>query len=201
MYEDGEIINQTLKFNGIEKIIFGNNIPGHLQLFHRRCVDVYNVAPKVTFDWGSVLYAVVNNGIASVNDQICTWRRHRNVVTSAYTKYYKQYRDINKNKYYKTIATLFKLIKGFKSTAIEQTMYNNFIILKNYSKTKKIKNYAKVCKYISSQNALYFLYASILYSINTDVSNYTFRKKIGAILYSFCYPFVWWYDYHTHSSL
>ena len=201
MYEDGEIVNQTLKFNGIEKIIFGNNIPGHLQMFHRRCIDVYTTAPNVTFDWGSVLYAVVNNGIVSVDDVICTWRRHKNVVTSAYTKNYKQYKNINKNKYYKTISTIFKLASGIKSNAIKQTMYNNFIILNKYSNTNTIKNYAKVCKYISKQNVFLFIYASILYAINVDLSNYAFRKKIGAIVYSLCYPFVWWYDYHPHRSL
>lgn len=202
MYEDGEIKNQTLRFNGIEKIIFGNNIPGHLQMFSQKCKEVYEIAPSVTFDWGTVLYAAANKGINSIDAIICTWRRHKNVVTTAYTKKYNKYGILSKGKYYKTFYTMFQLLKGIKSKEIERTMHNNFLILDKYTVGNKMLNdYAKVCKYLSTQNILFFVYAAIIYTRNATVSNYKFRDRIASLIYAFCYPFVWWYDYHTHTSL
>lgn len=202
MYEDGEILHPIIQYHGIEKIIFGNNIPGHLQMFHKDCVEVYDVAPEVTFDWGSVLYAISNKGIKSVNNVICTWRRHENVVTSAYTKNCNKYKKVEKNKYYKTFATIVKLLKGIKSEAIEKTMNNNFKILSKYSTNNNvIKKFATVCDYVSRQNVISLFCGAFIYAKNLDSSKLTFKKKIGFFLYSFCYPFVWWYDYHTHSSL
>lgn len=194
----------------LKDCVLSNSISGHLIVFRRELFKVFDIAPEITFDWGLTLMAAVL-GTGTKTDYVgCIWRRHRGVVTLEYSDGYKQVKE-QKDKWSKFFCAMSMLLSGNRSEVIARRMHSVAEIIDQKPmalsvKGKWIRRLAyKVAESMSEQRVMSLVRASVAYMLlsvfEDNTHRYSFREKIGAAMYAFCYPAVWWYDYHNHKAL
>ena len=193
----GEILGHTLAKH---MLLWGNSVYGHLMLIRRSALDVYRIAPKVTFDWGLALYAAATGTGVLIDDVECIWRRHPGVVTTEFSNN-KGYELVVASKWTKLYRSLCLLINNVRSAAITTTMDNTARIYAYYGQ----KKYAAIAENMRKQRPIALLMAcwknAWLHTTLPQYKKLNLHEKIGCWCYQFCYPAIWWYDYHTHKSL
>ncbi len=185
--------------------IFGCPVAGHLIVFKRELLDVFDIAPEITFDWGLLLMAASRNSGVAIDYVGCIWRRHKSAVTSEYSDYGGKKLE-HRGKWYKFFKTIKMLSRGEKSKVIAKRMKSNAAIIGVcQGKDKEVRLAYKVASLMSNQTVFSLVKASFDYMflnrIHEDYRQLSLKAKIGNSLYAFCYPAVWWYDYHNHDAL
>ena len=194
----------------LKDCVLSNSISGHLIVFRRELLKVFDIAPEITFDWGLTLMAVVL-GTGTKTDYVgCIWRRHRGVVTLEYSDGYKKEKR-QKSKWSKYFCAVRLLLRGRRSEVIARRMHSVADIIDqtpmvSFEEDSKIRRLAfKVAESMSEQRVASLFRASFAYMLlsgyEDNTHRYSVREKIGAAMYAFCYPAVWWYDYHNHKAL
>lgn len=209
-YESGKKYETHYKKPTMKECVFCCTISGHLMVFRRELLEVFNIAPEITYDWGISLISAVLGTITGIDYVGCIWRRHKNVVTLEHSDYNKTVIE-KKGKWFKYMQTIKLLGKGEKSAVIERRLHNVAQIISKAlvslsSKERKVRKLAfKIADEMSQQTVWGLIKASVNYLRlnNYYISNMkpTLRERIGSSLYSFCYPAIWWYDYHNHKAL
>ena len=181
--------------------IFGQVIAGHLIVCKREVLDVFKLNTEITFDMGMVLYAASKRSGVGIDYIGCIWRRHEDVVTSEFSDHKTLYVE-NISKWEKLHRTLKMMRRGEKSEVIARRMHSMHTIIVHFDGGEKER---KITQYMWRQTPL-----SIIKSCYTHMrivqsqiafKKATLRNKIGMSLYAFCYPAMYWYDYHIHDSL
>lgn len=189
----------------LKESIFGCPVNGHLIVFRRELLKAFTISPEITFDWGILLMAASRGTGVAIDYVGCIWRRHKNAVTSEYSDYGDKH-IVKGGKWYKFFQTLKLLLRGEKSPVITKRMISNSQIINSVEKKTKTTQIAyKVTLSMSKQNSLSHLMASFNYlRLNAKEGRFirlSIKEKIGSSLYAFCYPSIWWYDYHNHDAL
>lgn len=181
--------------------IFGGVVPGHLIVCRKEVLDVYSLHTEITFDMGMVLYAATTKRGKGIDYVGCVWRRHANVVTSAYSKHKTLYVE-QINKWKKFWRTLRMLRKGERSEVIAKRMHSMHTIIEHYQGGDKE---LRITHYMEEQTPKAMLKACRIYvQIIRNEETYkkaSIRNRVGMMLYAYCYPAMYWYDYHIHNSL
>lgn len=209
-YESGKRYETHYKMPTMKDCIFRCAITGHLMVFRRELLEAFAITPEITYDWGVLLMsAVLGTGIG-IDYVGCIWRRHKNVVTLEYSDYNTTKLE-KKGKWFKYLQTIKLLGKGEKSAVIERRLHSVAQIISKApvslsSKERKTRKLAfKIADNMSRQTVWGLIKSSVNYlRLNNYYSSntrHTLREKIGSSLYSFCYPAIWWYDYHNHKAL
>lgn len=200
VYEDGTIGNPPVQTFRPDKLLWGNTLYGHLMLFKRKVIEVYNISPEITFDWGVALYGSATGRGRLIDYDGCLWRRHEGVVTTAFSLNYGVIK-VADSKWSRFFKCMHLLLHRQGSQVIHNTMDNTAKVFKYYGLIK----YAKIATLISMQTIPSMLYASYLYlklaKLLPEYENCSCFRKIGYCCYNFCYPTTWWYTYHLHKSL
>ncbi len=198
----------------IYKNILGNVIAGHIIVCRKELLNVFSVAPEIAFDWGLTLCAAADNTGIGIEYVGCVWRRHEDVVTSAFSDHNPL--KIEKiNKWRKLIRTLWLLMRGVYSKVMAHRLHqvSNVITWRIENRVAEINDnefdVLKTCQRfvvdMEKQSLLSMIRACYLYSkIIKNLAEYrdaSIRKKIGMASYAFCYPAMWWYDYHIYEAL
>lgn len=181
--------------------IFGKVIAGHLIVCKREVLDVYKLNTEITFDMGMVLYAASKQSGIGIDYIGCIWRRHEHVVTSAFSDHKILYVE-KISKWKKLHQTLRMLRRGVRSEVIAKRMNSMHTIIKHFNGGREE---LLLSQYMGMQTPMSILKACFGHMRIVQHQD-TFRKaslhtKIGMSLYSFCYPAIYWYDYHIHDSL
>ena len=198
----------------LNQCIFGNEIFGHLILCRREVLDLFKVAPEITYDWGMALYAAADKSAIGIDYVGCIWRRHENVVTSAFSEHNSV--KIEKiNKWKKWYYVMRMVSRGAYSDVVALRMKSIYTLL-DWRKTEGAILYGEkgydilaacidVATCVAKQTPKAILNASFVYANiirhEAEYRHASVRKKIGKLCYAFCYPAMWWYDYHNHDSL
>lgn len=200
VYEDGTIGNPPAQTFRPDKLLWGNSLYGHLMLFKRKVIEVYDISPKITFDWGVALYGSATGSGRLIDYEGCFWRRHEGVVTTACSLNH-IVTKVAYSKWSRFLRCMLLLLQRQSSLVIHDTMDNTARVFKYYG----LPQYAKIASLISMQTVSSMLYASYLYlklaKLLPEYENCSGFKKIGYCCYNFCYPTTWWYTYHLHKSL
>ena len=189
----------------LKDCIFGCPVNGHLIVFKRELLEAFTIAPEITFDWGILLMAASRGSGVAIDYIGCIWRRHKSAVTSEYSDYGKK-NTMKLGKWKKFFSTLRLLHQGKSSPVIARRMSSvSQIISSSAHPDKRVHLAYKVASSVSRQNVIGQLKASFDYMrLNSKEKGFnalTLKKRIGSALYAFCYPSVWWYDYHNHDAL
>ena len=75
-YEDGSEKPNYYPMPSLEDCIFNKGIVGHLIMIPKNAIKVFDIADKITFDFGLTVYAVCANGGKIIDYNGCIWRRH-----------------------------------------------------------------------------------------------------------------------------
>lgn len=207
MHENGNITENNIKKPGsVLDQLFGTHLAGHLLLFRREMLDVYCVAPDITFDYGITIAAACRNSIAHVKEKLCYWRRHDFVVTTSMSNH-NPYKVIHKNKWSKWFsAMLTAFIGGGKSIPIADRYQSISCVVSEFAKRDANKiDILHLCNCMKKQTVGSLILAGY-YLVKLRVQTpyfhaLSFKDKIANIMYNFTYPAGWWYEYRVHNSL
>lgn len=189
----------------LKECVFGCPVNGHLIVFRRELLEAFAIAPGITFDWGILLMAATRGTGTAIDYEGCIWRRHKSAVTTEYSDFGKKH-VVKRGKWYKLFQTLKLLLQGEQSSVIAKRMSSVSQIIDSVDGQSETTRLAfKVAYWMSKQNTLGHLKASYYYMrLNAQekgFSRLSLRARIGSSLYAFCYPSIWWYDYHKHDAL
>lgn len=206
LHENGNISNHCI--NPPESMadqLFGTHLAGHLLLLRREYVNVYDIAPEITFDYGITIAASCCRKIAHVQEMLCIWRRHDAVVTISSSNH-NIYKQINKGKWEKWFGAIKAAMGGDFSIPVKKRYQSILQITMHYAIDNREKSLCKhICKCMESQNTLSILLAGWYYMLLKKQSNeymlLNLRDKIAYLIYNFTYPAGWWYEYRVHKSL
>lgn len=181
--------------------IFGEVIPGHLIVSKREVLDVYKLNTEITFDMGMVLYAAAKHSGVGIDYIGCIWRRHEHVVTSEYSDHKTFYVE-KIGKWKKLHRTLKMLRKGEKSEVIAKRMHSMHTIIEHFHGGLKEQQLTQYMERQTPMSIIKACYAHMrIVQHQNRFAKASLHTKIGMSLYAFCYPAVYWYDYHNHDSL
>lgn len=65
LYEDGSKVPNFYSMPSIEDCIFNHGVAGHLMMIHREAIEVFDIADRITFDFGLTVYSACNRGGAN----------------------------------------------------------------------------------------------------------------------------------------
>ena len=212
--EDGEDEPFTHIMPPVYRNALGNAITGHIILCRKELLDVYSVAPEIAFDWGLTLSAVADNTGVGIDYVGCIWRRHEDVVTSAFSdhnplkieeinkwrKLFRALRLLKKGVYSMPIAHQMQIVNKVINWRLERRAVH--IADNDYDVLKACQQFIADMEKQSFRSMIRacFLYLKMVKS-QEEYKKATLRKKIGMALYAFCYPAMWWYDYHIYEEL
>ena len=213
-HENGEEKSLPHMMPTLYQSIFYNDIFGHLMVCRREVLELFAVAPEMTYDWGMALYAAIDNSGIGIDYEGCVWRRHVGVVTSFFSdKNPVKLEQISKWK--KWWRALRMTAKGSKSEVIARRMHSIYTIMEwrriegAVLRGTKVYDMLSACidvaTCIEQQTPKSIWHASFVY-VNIirhqdDFKHCTLCEKIGKVFYAFCYPAMYWYDYHEYDSL
>lgn len=199
--EDGSITKLHHVMPRLRDCIFGKDVYGHVMVCKREMLDVFSLGTEITFDWGLTLYAAIFDSGKGIDYDGCIWRRHSETVTIAYEGHFVIAPE-KINKWRKFFRTVCYLLKGENSLVLGKRMASIGAIIKHFAPNKKEGD---VAIYVSKQTICSMLKACNAYMqvvMHEDAYNEaSMRDKIGMEAYAFCYPAMYWYDYHKYDSL
>ena len=200
--EDGRLTKMHHIMPKLRDCIFGKDVYGHVMVCRKEMLDVFSLGTEITFDWGLTLYAALFNSGKGIDYEGCIWRRHAQTVTSAYAGHGGKIKLEIISKWTKLFRTMRMLRSGEMSVVLGRRMESIGSIIKHFAPNRK-EGY--VALYVSEQRVGSMLKACYTYmKIVTKEDAYkeaSLRNKIGMAAYAFCYPAMYWYDYHKHDSL
>ena len=200
--EDGRMTKMHHAMPKLRDCIFGKDVYGHVMLCKREMLYVFSLGTEITYDWGLTLYASIFEIGKGIDYDGCIWRRHSQTVTTAYAGHSGKIKLERINKWKKFFRTIRLLRRGVKSEAIKNRMESIGAIIKHFAPSK---NEGDVAIFVSEQKVRSMLKACYTHmQVVMQEKAYkeaSLRNKIGMMAYSFCYPAIYWYDYHTHKSL
>lgn len=191
LYESGRCERMPIKTEPfLCDLLIGNSIPGHIMLFKKELLQVFDIAPEITYDWGIAIYATIKSSI-QISDYIgCCWRRHSSVVTSAYSEH-NTFQSKQINKYRKFIGAIFLLSLGNHNNAMEKRWTSIYQICKN----ERLKAHSCFAKGFISQNVIGMLHSAVTFSKISAQEKHT--KSIRSKIHYFTIPLTFWYDYRN----
>ncbi|MGN0317379.1 MAG: glycosyltransferase [Lachnospira sp.] len=128
LHENGDITENIIqKPNSVLDQLFGTHLAGHLLLLRRELLEVYGVAPEITFDYGLTIAASCRDSIAHVEEKLCYWRRHDYVVTTSMSNH-NPYKVINKGKWCKWFDAMWTAFIGGGNLFQLQTDINQLVV-------------------------------------------------------------------------
>jgi glycosyltransferase involved in cell wall biosynthesis len=205
LFEDGDeqVAFETMK--PIENLMWKNNLKGHTFLFKRSLLIDYLNSGNLSFDYVLVLCACMRNSFISTNQELSIWRRHSKVCTFAVLKN-SSFKIEQISSWKKMWVSMWNLLKGEKSFAINQSFNDRSNLIGYIAEgDKKLKNISKLSTKISEQSFLSYIQAGLinifLLKYDKTFSIMSLRNKIGAILFTFRTPYVYWFDMHNEKSL
>ena len=214
LHENGEEKPLPHTMPMLHQSIFYNEIYGHLMVCRREVLRLYEVAPEITYDWGMALYAAIDDSGVGIDYEGCVWRRHEGVVTSFFSdKNPVKLEQISKWK--KWWRALRMTARGNKSGVISRRMHSVYAIMNRRKKEgailRGLGGYdmltacmdVAACMEKQTPRSIWhasFVYANIIRH-QEDYRDASLRAKIGKLCYAFCYPAMWWYDYHNYESI
>jgi glycosyltransferase involved in cell wall biosynthesis len=185
----------------LHQCIFGGVIPGHLLVCKREVLSVFDLHTEITFDMGMVLYAAANHSGVGIDYVGCIWRRHKQVVTTEFSDHKTLYVE-KISKWKKLFRTLRMLREGEKSDVIARRMHSMHTIIVHYNGGRKEQ---LIARYMEQQTPMSLIKACFAHmrivQRQSAFAQASVHTKIGMSLYAFCYPAIYWYDYHIHDSL
>ena len=206
-YENGKELYMNIQMPSILDHLWGSLIAGHLILVKKQLLDVYKVAPTISFDYGLSLVAVCHNAITKTHDAYCIWRRHKNVVTTEYSNHNKHPME-KMGKWKKFCKALYlSLNKNSSSEVVRERMTDIGIIIRAYAPNDLFyTNVIRVTDLLSKQTFASILESGYVYqklksNKSSVYAKYSYKNKFLARLYWFTYPACWWYDYRKYDSL
>ena len=181
--------------------IFGRVIPGHLIVCKREVLDVFKLHTEITFDMGMVLYAAAKHSGIGIDYVGCVWRRHDHVVTSEFSNHKTLYVE-RISKWRKLFRTLIMMRQGKRSEVIARRMHSMHTIIARFNGGGIEQHIARYMEQQTPKSLVKACYAHMRIVQRQDgYIKASLHTKIGASLYAFCYPAIYWYDYHIHDSL
>ena len=204
-YEDGKEVDNFYPIPSLEDCILNHCVAGHLIFVPRNSIEVFNITNKISYDLGLLIYAGCNNGGELIDYHGCIWRRHENVVTSAYSNH-NPYNIEKKSKWQKLFITIRLTICSKKSNVIYRRQISIHQIISHYSKKKKgLRIYDRLSLCMMKQTPLSLFFAGLLLgeikSKTEKYRSYPIKNKIANRLFNLCRPAVFWYDYHLRDAL
>lgn len=200
--EDGRMTKMHHVMPKLRDCVFGKDVYGHVMVCKKEALDVFSLGTEITFDWGLTLYAAIFNSGKGIDYEGCIWRRHSQTVTTAYLGHGGKINAEIVNKWKKLFRTIRMLRIGEQSDVLGRRMESIGFVIKHYAPHKKEGD---VALYVSEQQVRSMLKACYTYMrgvMQEDAYKAaSLRNKIGMMAYSFCYPAIYWYDYHKHDSL
>lgn len=204
-YEDGRKVSNHYPIPTLEECIFNHGVAGHLMMVPTSAIEVFDIADKITFDFGLTTYAVCCSGGQLIDYQGCIWRRHAAVVTSAYSDH-NPYKLENISKGKKLAHALKATMKGYRSKVIQRRQNAIHQIIAHFAVNKKdLHIYDRLALNMMRQTPVSLLMAGIILgkikSRTLEYKNYSIKNKIANRLFNLCQPSVYWYDYHKYDAL
>ena len=204
-YEDGSEKPNYYPMPSLEDCIFNKGIAGHLIMIPKNAIKVFDIADKITFDFGLTVYAACANGGKIIDYNGCIWRRHSAVITAEYSNH-NPFSIKNISKWKKLSYVLKATFRGEHSQVIERREYAIHQIISYFLKEKKnLKIYDYLTRCMISQSPIKILFAGVVYSHikskSQEYKSYSLKSKIANRLYNLCVPAMFWYDYHDRSAL
>lgn len=202
LHEDGNKGMIYHKMPLLRTCIFGEVIPGHLIMCRREVLEVFNIAPEITYDWGMTLYAAIHRTGKEIDYVGCIWRRHANVVTTEFSDHKNKILKVEQiSKWKKLCRSIRMMRRGVRSEVVARRMDSLGRILEYYQRIQE----SHVVRNIEKQTAGALICACWQYAAivckEKEFKEANIRTKIGKMAHAFCYPAMWWYDYHKHDSL
>ena len=205
LYEDGSKVPNFYPMPSIEDCIFNHGVAGHLMMVPRSAIEVFDIADRITFDFGLTVHAVCNNGGQVIDYQGCVWRRHSAVVTAEYSDH-NPYRLEHISKWKKMYRVLKSTISGEHSKVIANREYAIHQIIAHFAtKKKSLRIYNKLALCMMKQTPYSLFKAGLILgkikSRTAEYRKYSLRNKVANRLFNLSQPFVFWYDYHDRDAL
>ena len=205
LFENGTEQDAFEIMKPIEKLMWSNNLKGHTFLFKRQMLGDYQYSGNLSFDYVLALCSCVRNSYVSTEKILSVWRRHSNVCTFAVLKD-SSFKIEQISSWNKMGHCMLGLLNGNRSKAIKQSFRDRSNLIQLISgNDKKLKSISLLLRQISNQSFLSYIFAGML---NIGLLKYdptflslSLRNKIGAILFSFRAPYVYWFDLHNEKSL
>lgn len=204
-YEISGICEVFHSMPSLKECVFGCQVPGHLIVFKRDLLNVFSIAPEITYDWGVLLMAASRGTGVAIEYVGCLWRRHSTAVTTEYSDFNVK-NTVKEGKWKKFSSTIGLLRKGKSSPVIARRLSSVSRIIGSIDNSgKRVRLAYKVALSVSKQSVIEQLKASYYYMcLNSKEDSFktlSLKAKIGSSLYAFCYPSIWWYDFHDHDAL
>lgn len=200
-HENGEEEKLLHAMPDLYQCIFGRVIPGHLIVCKREVLDVYELHTEITFDMGMVLYAAANHSGVGIDYMGCIWRRHEYVVTSEFSNHKTLYVE-RISKWKKLYRTLRMMRQGKRSEVIARRKHSRHTIIVHFNGGRIEQLITQYMEQQTPKSLMKACYAHMrIVQCQDAFTKASLRTKIGASLYAFCYPAIYWYDYHIHNSL
>lgn len=205
LYEDGRLVPNFYPMPSIEDCILNHGVAGHLMMIPREAIKVFDIADRITFDFGLTVYAVCNNGGTVIDYHGCLWRRHSTVVTAEYSDH-NPFKLQQISKWKKLFFVLKVTLKGNYSQVIARREYAIHQIISHFAKEKKqLRIFDKLARYMIKQTPVSLLMAGIVLgnikARTQEYKQYSLKDKIANRLFNLCAPAVFWYDYHDRDAL
>ena len=205
LYEDGREVPNFYPIPSLEECVFNHGVAGHLMMIPSQAIEVFEIADRITFDFGLTIYAICNNGANVVDYYGCVWRRHAAVVTYKYSNH-NPYELDRISKWRKMVYALKATMKGYRSKVIQRQQNAIHQIIAHFAVNKKdLHIYDRLALNMMRQTPLSLLMAGIILgkikSRTLEYKNYSIKNKIANRLFNLCQPSVYWYDYHKYDAL
>lgn len=205
---EGGLISDNLikKPESVLDQLFGTNLAGHLLLFRRELLDVYRIAPEITFDYGLTIAASCSNRIGHVEEKLCYWRRHNAVVTTSASNH-NPYGQIHMGKWKKWCKALQCSLEGYRSLPVENRYLSIEKIVDEYyvAGTTDKQRIIQLCRCMQRQSMGALINAGWCYMLlrmrTLSYKKLDFKSRIANSFFNFTYPAGWWYEYRIHKSL
>lgn len=203
--EDGSKVPNFYPMPSIEDCIFNHGVAGHLMMIPRSSIEVFDIADRITFDFGLTMYAACNKGGQVLDYQGCVWRRHSAVITAEYSDH-NPYRLEHISKWKKMYRVLKATMSGERSKVIANREYAIHQIIVHFAKdNSKLRIYDRLAQCMMRQTPVSLLMAGIILgkikSHTQEYKQYSLKDKIANRLFNLCAPAVFWYDYHDRDAL
>lgn len=185
----------------LRECVFGRVVYGHVMVCKREMLDVFALDTEITFDWGLTLYAAIHKSGKKIDYSGCVWRRHSSTVTSSYEGHEVLISE-KIGKWSKFCRTQRMLRSGVHSDVLAKRMESIGSIIRYYAPDK---DESKMAFDMSKQSRGSMFEACYIYlrlmMKEQKFKEASLKQKIGMMAYAFCYPAMYWYDYHNLDSL
>lgn len=201
LYKDGRVVEDERRLPCLKDVIFNSYIKGHLMVCSRELLEACDVTRDISYDGAVTVYAIALKKLSKVNMFGCIWRRHDNTVTTPDEVMLEQ---IGKRK--KWFRAMQMIIKGKRSEPIARLMNATALILDGAVGMDKVNQLcAKMARTMVKQSFFSMLVADWLYlrvpMLSDDFRGLGMRARLGRMVYAFCFPTVWWYDWRDEKYL